>query len=86
MAGIAEEIPKEKQDNEALEEEEVVDEYQVAFDAVVEGFDSGILLSGPATISFKELLNSNDRTDDAALKIKEQCLYRYANCPAVNFF
>ena len=56
--------------------EEALDEYQVAFDKVVEEYDSGVLLSSAAIESFNSILKSSDRSDDIASKIKELCLYR----------
>ena len=56
--------------------EESADEYQVQFDDTDESFQSGSLSTSAAIIAFKTILKANERADDVAVKIKEQCLYR----------
>jgi hypothetical protein len=60
-------------------EDEPVDEYSVLFEDL-EGLVLSKLIDADSAISkYDELLKSTSRQDDAAVKIKEQCLYRYCS-------
>ncbi len=64
-------------DNNNTAEEIVEDEYQVAYDNLVEKLDAGILQSIHAISALNDIMKGNDRTDEVAVKVKEQCLYRF---------
>jgi hypothetical protein len=64
------------------QEEEVVDEYLLAFEAVEQE-----ALNEATVLRYNEML-LNERTDDVAVKIKEKCIYKVAkhhsgNLPAI---
>ncbi len=67
-----------KDDMEMAEEEgpitDVLDEYQMAFDAAVEAESSA--MSEEASIAAYSLMLASDRVDELAVKVKEQCMYK----------